>query len=139
MRGRRLTVSRFILIIAAPLLVPSLVMPETWAPLLLKRKAARLRFETKDWSLHSKLDEHPVELEHLLRTYGLKPMQMLFQEPILAAVPIYNAFIYAVMYLTFAAYPYALVWYEAGRAASQLYHSFPSELASTWGLCWSAS
>lgn len=92
---------------AALFFVMSVIIPETWAPILLKRKAARLRYQTKDWSLHSKLDESPVELRHLLRTYGLKPMQMLFQEPILAAVTAYNAFIYAVMYLTFEAYPYA--------------------------------
>ncbi|KAF2159018.1 hypothetical protein M409DRAFT_30553 [Zasmidium cellare ATCC 36951] len=95
------------LIISSPFLVLSLFIPESWGPLLLKRKAAKVRYETNNWSLHAKLDESPVEIQHLIRTYGVKPMQMLFQEPILAAVTAYNAFIYAVMYLTFEAYPYA--------------------------------
>jgi DHA1 family multidrug resistance protein-like MFS transporter len=36
-------------------LVGLIFLPETYAPVLLKRKATKLRFETKNWALHSKL------------------------------------------------------------------------------------
>jgi DHA1 family multidrug resistance protein-like MFS transporter len=36
-------------------LVGLIFLPETYAPVLLKRKATKLRFETRNWALHSKL------------------------------------------------------------------------------------
>lgn len=98
---------RMTLIISAPLLVLSVFIPETWAPLLLKRRAAHLRWETKNWSLHARLDENPTGVRQLIRRYGLKPVQMLFREPILAAVTAYTSFVYGVMYLTFEAFPFS--------------------------------
>ncbi|KAI1390615.1 MFS general substrate transporter [Hypoxylon trugodes] len=80
---------------------------ETWGPIVLQRKAARLRVETKNWAIHSKRDEVPVEPRALIRKYALKPLQMLVYEPILVAITLYNCLIYGIIYLTFEAYPYA--------------------------------
>ncbi|KAK6849229.1 hypothetical protein PG995_013062 [Apiospora arundinis] len=85
----------------------SIVFRETWGPILLQKKARRLRFETKNWALHSKRDETPVSSRALLQKYGLKPMQMLIREPILLALTLYNSFLYGIIYLTFEAYPYS--------------------------------
>jgi MFS transporter, DHA1 family, multidrug resistance protein len=30
-------------------------LPETYAPVLLQRKARKIRLETKDWAIHAKL------------------------------------------------------------------------------------
>ncbi|KAM0794188.1 major facilitator superfamily domain-containing protein [Usnea florida] len=43
-------------------------LPETYAPVLLTAKAARLRHETKNWAIHSKLDEDRTDLALL---YGM--------------------------------------------------------------------
>ena len=80
---------------------------ETFAPIILQRKAKRLRFETKNWALHSKRDEEPVQYSYLARKYGIKPLQMLVQEPILAAMTAFMALVYALIYLTFFAFPYS--------------------------------
>lgn len=80
---------------------------ETFSPIILQRKAARLRFETKNWALHSKRDEQPVQYGYLARKYGIKPLQMLVQEPILMAMTAYMALVYAIIYLTFVAFPYS--------------------------------
>lgn len=80
---------------------------ETFAPIVLQRKAARLRLETKNWALHSKRDEQPVQIGYLARKYGIKPLQMLIQEPILMAMTAYMALVYAIIYLTFVAFPYS--------------------------------
>lgn len=80
---------------------------ETLAPVVLQRKAARLRFQTKNWALHSKRDEEPVEFKALARKYGIKPLQMLVQEPILLAMTCFMALVYALIYLAFFAFPYS--------------------------------
>jgi MFS transporter, DHA1 family, multidrug resistance protein len=98
----------FTLIISAGCLVLALlVVRETYEPILLSRKAARLRVQTKDWGLHAQMDEQQAELGHLVREYGLKPIRLLIQEPILVAITLYNSYVYGVIYLTFEAFPYA--------------------------------
>ncbi|KAL1982034.1 hypothetical protein VTN96DRAFT_1804 [Rasamsonia emersonii] len=97
------------------------VVPETYAPVLLQRRAARLRLETRNWALHSRLDEHRPTLNDIVVRYLLRPIQMLILEPILLCVSIYLALIYGILYLTFEAYPVSFQevrgWTNAGVAA----------------------
>ncbi|KAK3651551.1 hypothetical protein LTR56_005693 [Elasticomyces elasticus] len=88
------------------------IVPETLAPVLLQRKAARLRQETKNWALHSKLDEEPVKFGLLMRKYGLRPIQMITHEPILIVMTIYISLVYGILYLIFFAFP---ISYEYDR------------------------
>ena len=98
----------FTMIMAAVFFIPAvLTVPETLAPIILQKKAARLRRETKNWALHSKLDEQPVEPKALLQKYGLKPMQMIIHEPILIIFTVYISLVYGILYLIFFAYPYS--------------------------------
>jgi len=76
-------------------------IPETLAPILLQKKAARLRHETRNWALHSKLDEEPVKLGALLRKYGLKPILMITQDLILIVLTLYISLVYGILYLIF--------------------------------------
>ncbi|KAK7966469.1 MFS multidrug transporter [Apiospora aurea] len=97
----------FTLIISAFFFILVLIcFEETWGPVILQKKAKRLRYETKNWALHSTRDEAPVDTRALLWKYGLKPWQMIMYEPILVAICLYNSLIYGVIYLTFEAYPY---------------------------------
>ena len=50
-----------------------LTVPETFAPVLLKRKAEKLRHETKNWALHATIDETPINARSLLEKYFAKP------------------------------------------------------------------
>ncbi|EMC92415.1 hypothetical protein BAUCODRAFT_77726 [Baudoinia panamericana UAMH 10762] len=86
-------------------LVGLFVIPETLAPVLLKRKAARLRVETKNWALHSKSEEEPVSNKAIFRKYGLKPLLMIVREPILIIMTIYISLVYGILYLIFFAFP----------------------------------
>ena len=100
--------NRIALIMAMVIFVISLPTTcETYAPVVLQRKAARLRFQTKNWALHSKRDEEPIEFKSLARKYGIKPLQMLVQEPILLAMTCFMALVYALIYLAFFAFPYS--------------------------------
>ncbi|CZT51834.1 related to fluconazole resistance protein [Rhynchosporium secalis] len=82
-------------------------VPETYAPILLKRKAERMRHETGNWALHSLIDEQPVNAKALLEKYFMKPWVMLFREPILMAMTLYSSLVYSILYLIFFAYPYS--------------------------------
>ncbi|KAH0353619.1 MFS general substrate transporter, partial [Aureobasidium melanogenum] len=84
-----------------------LLIPETLAPVLLSRRAKKIRFVTKNWAIHAKADENQVDLKDLAHRYLLKPFIMLAMEPILIAVTLYMSFIYGFLYLCFEAYPIA--------------------------------
>ena len=81
------------------------MIPETYAPVLLQRRAARLRLETRNWAYHSALDESPPSTSDIFRKYLLRPALMLVFEPILLLITIYLSLIYGILYLFFEAYP----------------------------------
>lgn len=59
-------------------------IPETFAPVLLQRRAEKLKHLSKNWAIHSALDESPVHFQALMDKYFSKPFVMLFQEPIVS-------------------------------------------------------
>ena len=61
-----------------------LVTKETFAPLILRRKARRLRLESKNRALHAESEEQPVDFKVLITRYLTKPVRMLVQEPIVS-------------------------------------------------------
>lgn len=82
-------------------------IPETSAQAILRTKAKRLRYQTKKWALHSKMEETPLDARRLITVYLVRPFVMLMQEPILSLMTAYMSFLYGVLYLLFAAYPIA--------------------------------
>ncbi|PYI14593.1 MFS multidrug transporter [Aspergillus violaceofuscus CBS 115571] len=84
-----------------------LVVPETFAPVLLQRRARRRRHETRNWALHARAEEEPVDLRSIAHRYLVRPIHMLFLEPILLLITLYMGFIYGFLYLCFEAYPIA--------------------------------
>ncbi|EAW14540.1 MFS transporter [Aspergillus clavatus NRRL 1] len=96
------------------------IVPETYGPVILQRRAARLRKETGNWALHSLLDESRPTASEIVYKYLLRPIQMLFLEPILLLITIYLALVYGILYLFFEAYPVSFQevrgWTNAGIA-----------------------
>lgn len=62
------------------------VIPESFAPVLLKKKAVKLRFETKNWAIHAPIEEKQVNFKEISQTFLLRPFAMLFMEPILLLI-----------------------------------------------------
>ncbi|OAX84293.1 hypothetical protein ACJ72_01335 [Emergomyces africanus] len=97
---------------------------ETYAPVILQRRAARLRNKTKNWALHSELDEHRPTLGDIVTKYFSRPPQMLIMEPILLFMTIYIAISYGMFYLFFFSYPISFGrdrgWTNAGVASLPL-------------------
>ena len=83
------------------------VCSESYTPVLLSRKAAKIRFETRNWAIHAPHDEHQVDMHEIINKYLYRPFLMLALEPILTLITIYMAFIYGMIYLFFESYPVA--------------------------------
>jgi DHA1 family multidrug resistance protein-like MFS transporter len=81
------------------------VVPETSPARILQVRAQKLRFKTKNWAIHSKADENPLDFHSVVHTYLFRPFIMLVQEPILLLITIYLSYIYGILYLFFTAYP----------------------------------
>ena len=84
-----------------------IICSESYAPVLLQRKAARIRFETKNWAIHAPADENKVTMKEIVNKYLFRPFLMMALEPILVLITIYIAIIYGILYLFFEAYPIA--------------------------------
>ncbi|PTU21227.1 hypothetical protein P175DRAFT_0509698 [Aspergillus ochraceoroseus IBT 24754] len=80
-------------------------LDETYAPVILVRKAAVLRRQTHNWGIHAKQDEVEVEFMELVRNNFTRPLTMLVTEPILLLVSLYISFIYGLIYALLGAYP----------------------------------
>lgn len=83
-----------------------LFLKETYPPVILVEKAAELRRRTKNWGIHAKQEEIEVDFKELLQKNFLRPMRILFLEPIVTALSVYMAFIYGLLYLFLTAYPF---------------------------------
>ncbi|GAA6059322.1 hypothetical protein JCM10212_005902 [Sporobolomyces blumeae] len=81
--------------------------PETYAPVLLRRKAAKLQKETGQ-VYRSQFDLHPMfaaPLPAKMKAAVARPFVLLFKELIVLLMSLYAAFIYGVLYLMFGAFP----------------------------------
>jgi DHA1 family multidrug resistance protein-like MFS transporter len=79
---------------------------ETYAPCLLVAKAAYLRQQTANWTIHAKHEKIEVDLMQLVEKYFTRPLKMLTTEPIILLVSLYMSFIYGLVYALLEAYPY---------------------------------
>ncbi|GME39341.1 MFS multidrug transporter [Neofusicoccum parvum] len=82
-------------------------LPETHAPTLLRREAARVRKETGNPKAHSQFDGQAAGVKAIVQIYLMRSFRMLITEPILLLITIYQAFVYGMVYLMFTAYPIA--------------------------------
>lgn len=82
------------------------LLPETYAPVLLRRRAAKLSENTgKVYRSKLDIDRGPVPMGKTLKTALSRPWALLFREPIVLLFSIYMSIIYGTLYMLFAAYP----------------------------------
>lgn len=93
------------LIYAGLTLVPVLLLPETYAPVLLARKAAALRRRDPESPVYAASELEPRDLKQLVTVVLTRPMRMMLTELIVASVCLYLALVYAIFYMSFQAYP----------------------------------
>ncbi|CAK7217401.1 hypothetical protein SCUCBS95973_003138 [Sporothrix curviconia] len=82
-----------------------IVFKETYAPVLLERKAAQRRKETGDPNYYSKLQTKGTRRQ-VLATSLLQPLRLLLTEPIVTCLCVYIAIIYGVLYILFTTFTF---------------------------------
>ncbi|EEP78934.1 predicted protein [Uncinocarpus reesii 1704] len=80
-------------------------LPETFAPVILAKRAARMRKESGRNDIVALDSAETVNLKEVLAVSLTRPIKLLFTERIVPAVCLYMAFIFAILYLFFQAYP----------------------------------
>jgi MFS family permease len=84
----------------------SFFVPETYAPYLLRKRAARLsKITGKLYRSKLDIDRGSVSLSEALKTAMTRPWVLLFREPIVIILSLYMAVVYGTLYMLFAAYP----------------------------------
>lgn len=61
-------------------------MPEVYSPVLLKRKAQRMRKETGDERFYHPHEAEKIRLNNVIQKYFSRPIRMLVTEPVVASV-----------------------------------------------------
>ncbi|KAF4971449.1 hypothetical protein FZEAL_9848 [Fusarium zealandicum] len=97
-------------------IVNCLVIPETYAPYLLRRRATVLSEKTgKVYISHVDAGRPRTTIAAQFKVALLRPWILLFKEPIVLLTSIYMAIIYGTLYLCFAAFP---IVFQQGRGWS---------------------
>lgn len=81
-------------------------IPETYAPVILKQRAKRLRKETGNDKIMTEQEATPMSFGELVNNNLVRPLKFIVQEPVLDLVCGFVALIYALLYAFFFAYPY---------------------------------
>ncbi|KAF2207755.1 hypothetical protein CERZMDRAFT_50467 [Cercospora zeae-maydis SCOH1-5] len=80
-------------------------LPELYAPVILKRKAERLRKEGGDqrhWHPH---EAERMTLNNIVTKYFSRPLRMLLTEPMVACIACYASYVYGILYMTLQVFP----------------------------------
>ncbi|OJJ42099.1 hypothetical protein ASPZODRAFT_137488 [Penicilliopsis zonata CBS 506.65] len=80
-------------------------LPEMYAPVLLQRRAARLRKETGNSQLYHPHEHLQLDARSILTKHLARPLVMLVSEPMVTVISLYAAFTYALLYLTLEVFP----------------------------------
>lgn len=91
--------------------------PETHSGVILSRKAQVLRKKTGNWSIFAGHENSSFLFHDILTKSVTLPIRMLFLEPILLSVTLYNSFIFGLLYLLLTATP--IIFGSTGYGFSQ--------------------
>ncbi|GAB0135935.1 hypothetical protein EsDP_00004255 [Epichloe bromicola] len=100
------------LICASATFIMLLFLPETYHPILLAQRARLLRQQGHSPNIVAPRDLHKaIDLTQLVTKVLTRPLRMLFFEPIVAATCAYLAFVYALFYVSFQAFPIIFLYH----------------------------
>ncbi|KAB8338767.1 hypothetical protein FH972_021712 [Carpinus fangiana] len=97
-------------------LIGGILIPETYAPVLLRKRANALsKLTGKVYKSRVDAEQGKVSIGHAFKTSLSRPWVLLFREPIVLLLSIYMAIIYGTLYMMFGAFP---IVYQQGRGWS---------------------
>ncbi|KAL2678660.1 hypothetical protein Neosp_009411 [[Neocosmospora] mangrovei] len=77
---------------------------ESYPPILLVRKARRLRLETRNWSYHAQHEERDATFREMVTKFVIRPIQLLMT-PICFFSALHASFVYGIVYLNLGSFP----------------------------------
>lgn len=87
-------------------IVGGLLVPETYAPVLLRKRAAELSRRTgKVYKTKIDIEKGEISLGKIISVALIRPWLLLFMEPIVLVLSIYMSIVYGTLYLLFGAFP----------------------------------
>lgn len=86
-------------------LVFALFLPETYAPVLLTRRAAKIRKADPNSQVYSATEIEPHDFTQLVTRVLTRPIRMILTELIVTATCLYLSLVYAIFYMSFQAFP----------------------------------
>lgn len=81
-----------------------LLVPETYAPVILERRAKKLRKQTGDDSYKGEHELIHISFKNIVRIHLAQPLILLFTEPIVTLFALYAVVLYGILYMFFVAY-----------------------------------
>ncbi|KAI6136506.1 MFS general substrate transporter [Pisolithus sp. B1] len=82
-----------------------LTVPETFQPVILVRKARKVRKQTGNERYYASFETQKFSFTQRMEHILARPFKILFHEPMLIAITSYMSFVYGCIYLLFEAYP----------------------------------
>ncbi|KAK5266100.1 Synaptic vesicle transporter SVOP [Exophiala xenobiotica] len=92
-----------------------LFVPETYAPVILARRAKRLRESSGDNTYIAEHDLTRRSFKNIVQVYLARPLRLLLTEPIVTLFSLYAAVLYGLLYMYFVAYP---IVFQEGKGMS---------------------
>ncbi|KAJ7735133.1 MFS general substrate transporter [Mycena maculata] len=93
------------MIFAGVILLLCATLPETFAPVILHKRAVRLRAETGRDDITTEQELFKASLAQILTETLVRPFQMIVTEPILLHMSLFIALIYGLLYAFFFSFP----------------------------------
>ncbi|KAK4133744.1 MFS general substrate transporter [Trichocladium antarcticum] len=109
-------------------------LQESYAPVILQRKAAKLRKETGNQALRGQFTDTSISAASRLKLAIIRPIKLLFLVPIITSMASYVAITYGILYLLFSTF--SLVFpthYGFGEGESGLVY-IPSAIGMALGI-----
>lgn len=93
------------LMVAGASWIPLMFFPETYGPVLLLKRAEKLRKETGNAKILAPIEEESRDLKQMITVTLTRPIRMLFFELLVIAASSYLSLAYGIFYMYFEAYP----------------------------------
>ena len=95
----------FGLIFAGASLIPVLFLPETYGPVILQRRARKIRRGDPDANVWAPIELEKTNVQDVVVKFLTRPLRMLFGEAVVGFSVLYLSLMYAIFYLFFQSFP----------------------------------
>jgi MFS family permease len=89
----------------AVVLLTAIFLPEIYPPVLLARKARKMRKSTGNTAYYHPSEQNKLDVNTVVTKHLTRPLRMLTTEPIVTAIAIYASFVFGLLYLTLEVFP----------------------------------